>query len=131
MFKTCLVIIALSACTPGMHRAYQVTMVGLGGASAVHSGLQTYAALQGDPSVQENDPLLSTNPGALRVAGAVSFNLAVGTGVLLLPRGERAWNGQSMPDWTLDVLATTYAAFGMFLAYNDTAMTNVRWYNRR
>lgn len=133
MFKICLVILALSACTPGMHRAYQMTMVGIGDAGVVHSGLQTYAALQGDPNAREGDPLLSSNPGALRLAGAVTLNLAVGTGILLLPHGEggRTWNGRALPDWAVDVVATSFAMFGAFLAYNDTTLTSVRWYSRR
>lgn len=116
------------ACTPGRHRAYQITMITIGSAGVIHSGLQTYTAMRDDPIGEEGNPVIRAHPQLL--AGAVALNLTWGAGTLILPREgtARAWNGNQMPNWMIDVLATTYAVFGSWLAYNDTTMTSTRWY---
>lgn len=120
----CLTMALCVGCTPRMHRAYQWTMVGVGVAGYTQSELQTYAAVRNDPTIQESNWMLGSAPGAVPLIGASMVNGGIATAILSLPRS----GPNKLPDLAIDVLATAFGVFGAFCAYNDTTLTNTRWW---
>ncbi|MES2170571.1 MAG: hypothetical protein V4479_07595 [Actinomycetota bacterium] len=117
MNRLVLALLTASACTPGMHRAYQTSM----GATAVvgwgAAGVMTVDALE-----RHNSPYVETRPvfGLGPRAQLVTFqlvNLAVVVGLRMMPD----LFDEDTP-WVKDVLLTTCAALGTSDAYGDYTM---------
>lgn len=120
----CMVMALCVGCTPKMHRAYQWTMTGVGAVGYTQSALQTYAVLKHDPGAVESNWMLGEHPGPILLVGTTMFNGGLATGILSLPRtGPNA-----LPDYAIDVLATLYGFAGALCAYNDTSLTDTRWW---
>jgi hypothetical protein len=116
-------LLAALGCTPRMHRAYQIAVVGAAQVAHTHAVLQTRAALKRDPSIVETNPFLGERPGDALLVGAGIVNTGVGGLILALPR-DRGLEG----DWVIDVVATVWLALATSWAINDTRLTNERWY---
>lgn len=114
-----LLTLALSACSPGMHRAYQNTMAGVSIAGWGAAGVMTIQALE-DPSgnYRETRPMMGMSPRSYVVASQL-INLAVVAGIRFMPDG---WFDEHTPIFK-DALLTMTAALGAFDAYNDYVLT--------
>jgi hypothetical protein len=115
-----LAVALLAGCTPGMHRAFQSTMVAVAIGADACSVLQTRAVLRAPGSVgRESNPLLGADPGDLRLGGAFAFNVGLVAGTASL----RDSSDPATMDWAKDVLLATEAVLFAAMAYNDNTMT--------
>ena len=109
--------VLLSACTPGMHHAYQNTMGGVALAGWGTAAYQTHLAMS-EPDYTERDPLLGTHPSDTMIMGAW---LAAAIGVValrLIP--DDAFDGYTPV--IKDVFLTSAAVFAGIDGYGDYSL---------
>lgn len=131
---TLLFAISAIGCSPGMHRAYRRTMIGVAIIAETQSVLQTDVALRHDPALRETNWFLGESPSRPVLAGAWALNVSLDGSLLLLPHGDddpQHWDGHGLrpvPEWVMDVTCTLAATVQLFWAWNDTTLTDRRWW---
>jgi hypothetical protein len=112
------VMLVAVGCTPGMHKAYQVTMASMATAAWACDAMQTNAALASGMAVETN-LLNGENPGPARIWTSTAASSALVWGVVAIPT-ERLGD-RDTGDYLKDMLVTA-AAVGEMAAVRSNAM---------
>lgn len=112
--------IALAACTPGQHAAYQYTMGGVAMAGFVTASVITVRTLEKPNTIYgERSPMFGLGPRPFVVVCDV-INLAAVLGIRHFPENRGAAEGVR---WVKSITMTMMAAYGAFDAWNDYSLT--------
>jgi hypothetical protein len=102
-------------CTPGMHRAYQITMASAATAVWSCDALQTNAALAQGQAIETN-PLNGEHPGPARIWASTAASSALVWAVLAIPSDR-------LDDYFKDLLVTLPAVTeGFVVSWNAQQM---------
>lgn len=114
-----MLVLAVVGCTPGMHKAYQITMASAATAAWSCDAMQTNAALAAGMAVETN-PLNGEHPSAARIWASTVASSALVWGMLAIPSDRLG--DRSTGDYVKDVLITLPAVLEGFVVYNNAKL---------
>lgn len=111
-------MLAAFGCTPGMHRAYQITMASTATTAWSCDAMQTNAALASGMAIETN-PLNGDNPSSTRILASTAASSALIWGVVAIPAEKLG--DRDVGDYLKDMLVTA-AVMGEVAAVRSNAL---------
>ncbi len=112
-------VVMTVGCTPGMHKAYQITMASLATAAWACDASQTTSALASGMAIEAN-PINGEHPSSVRIWASTAASSALVWSMLAVPSNRLG--DETSGSYVKDVLVTLPAVLEGFVVANNAKL---------